>query len=95
VHKGAHDSGVEHVIVSLAEEKGGARIADAEVSIELKDPKGSLQRKPMMAMTTSGFPDYSEVLYFGWSGRYTLRVSILRKGLAKPVRAVFTLNRVL
>jgi len=95
VHEGAHDSGVEHVIVSLAEEKGGARIADAEVSIELKDPKGSLQRKPMMAMTTAGFPDYSEVLYFGWSGRYTLRVSILRKGMAKPVRAVFTLNRVL
>ncbi|HEX6317331.1 MAG TPA: hypothetical protein VFZ84_00550 [Burkholderiales bacterium] len=95
VHKGAHDSGVEHVIVALAEEKSGARIADAEVSIELEDPKGRLQRKPMMAMVTAGYPDYSEVLYFGWSGRYTLRVSILRKGMVKPVQAVFALSRVL
>jgi hypothetical protein len=93
VHEGAHDSGVEHVIVSLAEKKGGARIADAQVFIELEDPKGRLQRKPMMAMTTAGFPDYSEVFYFGWSGRYTLRVSILRKGMDSPAQAAFTLRR--
>jgi hypothetical protein len=95
VHKGGHDSGAEHVIVSLAEEKTGARIADADVSVELKDPKGRLQKKPMMAMTTSGFPDYSEVLHFDWSGKYTLRVSIKRKGMARPVRAAFTVNRAL
>ena len=93
VHKGGHGSGAEHIIVSLADEKSGARIADAEVSVELRDPKGKLQRKPMMAMITSGFPDYSEVLHFGWSGKYTLRVSIMRKGMAKPVQAAFTLNR--
>jgi len=95
VHKGAHDSGVEHVIVSLAEQKGGARIADAEVSIELEDPKGRLQRKPLMAMITAGFPDYSEVFHFDWSGRYTLRVLIQRKGMARPVQTAFTLRRVL
>lgn len=93
VHKGAHGSGAEHIIVSLAEEKGGARIADAEVSIEVKDPKGKLQKKPLMAMITSGFPDYSEVFHFGWSGKYNLRVSIKRKGMAKPVEAAFTVNR--
>ena len=30
VHKGGHGSGMEHVVVSLAEEKGGARIGDAD-----------------------------------------------------------------
>jgi hypothetical protein len=93
VHEGGHGSGAEHIIVSLAQEKSGARIADADVSVELKDPKGKLQRKPMMAMTTSGFPDYSEVFHFGWSGRYILRVSIKRKGMAKPVQTAFTVNR--
>jgi hypothetical protein len=95
VHKGGHGSGAQHVIVSLAEEKSGARIGDAEVSIELQDPQGRLQRKAMMAMITAGFPDYSEVFNFGWSGRYTLRVSITRKGMAKPVRTAFTVNRAL
>ena len=70
--------GAQHVIVSLAEEKSGARIGDAEVSIELQDPQGRQQRKAMMAMFTAGFPDYSEMFNFGWSGRYTLRVSRAR-----------------
>lgn len=95
VHKGGHASGAQHVVVSLAEEKSGARIDDAEVAIELRDPQGRLQRKPLMAMITAGFPDYSEVFNFGWSGRYTLRVSITRKGMAKPVRTAFTVNRAL
>src|SRR4026209_2349688 len=60
VHKGGHGSGVEHIVVALAEEKGGKRIADAEVSIEVKNPKGVLQKKPLMAMVTAGYPDYSE-----------------------------------
>jgi hypothetical protein len=28
VHKGGHGSGMEHIVVALAEEKGGARISD-------------------------------------------------------------------
>jgi hypothetical protein len=93
VHKGGHAGGAEHILVSLAQEKGGARIGDAEVFIELRDPKGKVQRKPMLAMTTSGYPDYSEVFDFDWSGRYRLRVSIRRAGMARPVEAAFTLNR--
>ena len=95
VHKGGHGAGMEHIVVALAEEKGGARIADAEVSIEVKDPKGAVQKKPLMGMITAGFPDYSEVFYFGWSGRYNVRVLIKRKGVAKPVDADFVVNRVL
>ena len=93
VHKGAHGSGMEHVVVSLAEEKGGARIADAEVSVEVKNPRGVIQKKPLMAMITAGFPDYSEVFDFGWSGKYVVRVSIKRKGAARTIQASFIVNR--
>jgi hypothetical protein len=94
VHTGGHGSGMEHVVVSLAEEKSGARIGDADVTIEVKNPKGSVQRKPAAPMVTSGFPDYSEVFDFGWSGSYVVRVSVKRKA-AKPVQAVFTVKRVI
>lgn len=95
VHKGGHGSGMEHIIVVLADEKSGARMAGADVSIELVDPRGKLQKKRLMAMITSGFPDYSEVFEFGWSGRYTVRVSIRPKGAAAPIQASFTVNRVI
>jgi hypothetical protein len=95
VHKGGHGSGMEHVVVSLAEEKGGARIADADVTIEVKNPRGRFQKKPALAMVTAGFPDYSEVFEFGWSGSYVVRVLVKRKAPAKPLEAVFTVNRVI
>ena len=94
VHKGGHGSGMEHVVVSLAEEKSGARIGDADVTIEVKTPKGSVQKKPALPMVTAGYPDYSEVFEFGWSGSYVVRVSVKRKA-AKPIEAVFTVNRVI
>jgi hypothetical protein len=93
VHKGGHGPGKEHIVVALAEEKGGARIADAEVVIEVKNPKGVVQKKPAMPMVTAGYPDYSEVFDFGWSGKYTVNVLIKRKGATKPVEAKFTVNR--
>jgi len=95
VHKGGHGSGMEHVIVSVVEDNGGARVADADVTIEVKTPKGKSQKKPAMAMLTAGFPDYSEVFDFGWSGTYLVRVMIKRKATAKPVEAVFTVRRAL
>jgi len=91
VHKGGHGSGSQHILVSLAEEKGGARVGDAQVSIEVKNPKGVMQKKALMPMVTAGYPDYSEVFDFGWSGKYELRVMIQRKGAA-PVEARFTIN---
>src|SRR6476646_6657847 len=91
VHKGGHGSGSEHILVSLAEEKGGARVADAQVSIEVKNPKGVVQKKVLMPMMTAGYPDYSEVFDFGWSGKYELRVMIQRKA-GPPVEARFTIN---
>ena len=93
VHKGGHGSGMEHVIVTLAQDEDGARIADADVTNEVKTPRGKVQKKPAMAMVTAGFPDYSEVFDFGWSGTYLVRVMVNRKTAAKPVEAVFTVRR--
>jgi len=93
VHKGGHGPGMEHVVIALAEEKGGARIADADVTIEVKSPRGAVQKKPLMAMVTAGYPDYSEVFDFGWSGKYVVRVMIKRKGTAKPVETSFSVHR--
>ena len=95
VHTGGHGSGTQHIVVAIAEQKSGSRVADASVTIEVKDPKGSRQKKPAMAMVTAGFPDYSEVFDFGWSGKYVVRVVIQRKIGAKPVEATFTVNHVI
>ena len=92
VHQGGHGNGAEHVLVSLGDAKTAARIAGADVSVEVKDPKGKIQRKPLLAMTTAGVPDYSEVFDFGWSGKYDLRVFVTPKGGATPVTARFTVN---
>jgi hypothetical protein len=93
VHTGGHTPGMEHVVVALAEAKGGARIGDAEVAIEVRNPKGTVQKKAAMPMVTAGYPDYSEVFDFGWAGNYTVNVRIQRKGAAKPVEAKFAVNR--
>lgn len=95
VHKGGHGSGMEHILVSLAEEKGGARIGDAEVTIEVLNPRGAVQKKPATAMITAGFPDYSEVFEFGWSGKYVVTVLVRRRGATQPVQVRFTVNRVI
>jgi hypothetical protein len=91
-HKGAHGSGMEHLVVSLADAATGSRIAGARVEVEVRDPKGRVQRKSLQAMITAGVPDYSEVFEFGWSGRYTIRMSILRQGFSRPIKASFTHN---
>jgi uncharacterized protein involved in high-affinity Fe2+ transport len=95
VHKGGHGSGTQHILVSLAEEKGGARVGDVQVSIEVKNPKGVVQKKALMPMVTAGYPDYSEVFDFPWSGKYQLRVLIQRKAGARPVETTFTVNHVI
>ena len=43
-------------------------------------------------MVTSGYPDYSEVFNFGWSGNYVVHVIVKRNGAARPLDAVFTVH---
>ena len=95
VHTGGHGSGMEHLVVSLADARSGSHIAGAKVVAEVRDPKGGVQRKPLQAMLTAGVPDYSEVFNFGWSGKYTIRVTILPKGAARPLKASFVHRHVI
>ena len=94
-HRDAHPStfpsGSEHVLITLADEKTHRPIGGAEVTVEVLDPKGKAVSKPLLPTSAGGMPDYSELFVFGWSGTYTLRVSVLPKG-AKPVKANFTVH---
>ena len=89
-HKGGHGSGMEHLVVTLADARTGKHIGGASVRVEVTDPKGMQQSKMLQGMSAAGYRDYSEVFHFGWSGRYTIRMTILRPGDAKPLKATFT-----
>lgn len=95
VHKGGHGSGMEHLVVTLADARSRAHIAGAKVVVEVRDPRGGVQRKPLQAMVTSGYPDYSEVFNFGWSGKYRIRVWFLLKEAVEPIEARFVHRHVI
>ena len=95
VHKGGHRSGMEHLVVTLADARSGSHIGGAKVFAEVRDPKGEVQKKPLQAMMTSGYPDYSEVFSFGWSGRYRIRVWFLLKDAVEPLEVRFVHRHVI
>jgi hypothetical protein len=95
VHRGGHGSGMEHLVVTLADARSGSHIGGAKVFVEVRDPKGRVQKKPLQAMITSGYPDYSEVFSFGWSGRYRIRVWFLLKDAVEPLEARFVHRHVI
>jgi hypothetical protein len=94
-HRDAHPlnppSGSQHLLITLDDEKSRARIADAEVSIEVTDPRGHVETKPLLHTQSGGLPDYSELFTFGWSGEYKVRVIIKRPGAA-PIETLFTVH---
>jgi len=85
-------SGSQHLLVTLADEKTQARIGDAAVSIEVTDPRGRVETKPLLHTQAGGLPDYSELFTFGWSGEYKIRVVITLNSGAKPIEARFTVH---
>ena len=95
-HRDAHPdkfpSGSQHVLITVADEKSGRRIADAQVMVELVDPKGKAVSKPLLHTSAAGMPDYSELFVFGWSGSYTLRVNIAPGNGAQSVKTSFIVH---
>jgi hypothetical protein len=97
-HREAHEhaftnsTGAEHLLVVVVNAKTGERRGDARVVVEVRDPKGKIERKVLLRTQAAGLPDYSEIFQFGWSGKYTVRVSVTPKPGAKPVEARFTVN---
>jgi hypothetical protein len=95
-HRDAHPqhppSGSQHVLITLDDEKSHARIGDAEVSVEVTDPHGRVDSKPLLHTQAAGLPDYSELFTFSWSGQYAIRVFVTRRPGAKPIEARFTVH---
>jgi len=95
-HRDAHPTnppgGSQHLLITLDEQKSGKRIGDAEVVIEVTDPHGRVEKKPLLHTQGGGLPDYSELFVFGWSGQYSIRVLITPQPGAKPIETQFTVN---
>ena len=95
-HRDAHPekfpSGSQHILITLTDEKTARRISDAEVVVEVIDPKSKAERKPLLHTSAAGMPDYSELFVFGWSGNYVVRVSIFQRKDAKPVKTSFSVH---
>ena len=85
-------SGSQHLLVTLADEKSRAPIGDAAVSIEVTDPRGRIETKPLLHTQAGGLPDYSELFTFGWSGEYKIRVVIALSSGAKPIETRFAVH---
>ena len=77
MHPAHPPSGSQHLLITVDEEKTGKRIGDAEgVVIEVTDPRGHVEKKPLLHTQAGGIPDYSELFRFGWEGEYSVRVII-------------------
>lgn len=98
-HRDAHPekfpSGSQHILITLTDEKTARRIGDADVVVEVIDPKGQTERKALLRTSAAGIPDYSELFVFGWSGNYEVRVSVFARRDAKPVKTSFRVHHVL
>ena len=95
LHPEKFPSGSQHILITLTDEKTARRIADADVVVEVIDPKGKAERKPLLRTSAAGVPDYSELFVFGWSGNYDVRVSVSPRKDAKPVKTSFRVHHVL
>lgn len=92
MHPAHPPSGSQHLLITLDEEKTSKRIGDAEVVIEVTDPHGHVEKKPLLHTLAGSIPDYSELFRFGWQGEYSIRVIITRQPGAKPIDARFIVH---
>ena len=91
-HPQKFPSGSQHLLITVAEQKSGRRLADADVVVEVVDPKGKAATKTLIHTSAGGMPDYSELFVFDWSGTYSVRVNITPWAGAKPVKTSFTVH---
>jgi hypothetical protein len=84
--------GSQHLLITLDDEKTHQRIADAEVLVEVTDPRGHVETKPMLDTQSRGLADYSELFLFSWSGDYTIRAAVTRTPPLQSFRTRFTVH---
>ena len=95
LHPEKFPSGSQHILITLATEKTNMRIGDADVVVEVIDPKDKAERRPLLRTSAAGMPDYSELFVFGWSGTYDVRVSVFLSKDARPVKTSFRVHHAL
>jgi len=95
-HADAHPAnpphGSQHLLITLDDEKTHQRIADAEVLVEVTDPRGHVQAKPMLHTQSRGLADYSELFLFSWSGDYSIRAIVKRTPPLQSFTAKFMVH---
>jgi hypothetical protein len=91
-HPASFPSGSRHILITLNEAKTSRPIGDAQVLVEIVDPGGAVQKKPLLHTSAGGMPDYSELFVFGSSGTYSVRVSATRLDAPKPLKTSFTIH---
>lgn len=94
-HPATFPSGSQHILITLSDSKTSRPIGDAEVLVEIVDPKGKVEKKPLLHTSAGGMPDYSELFVFGWTGTYSVRVTANRPNVAKPFKTSFTIHHAL
>jgi len=79
-HRESHPAnpphGSQHLLITLDDAKTNRRIGDAEVIVDVTDPRGHVEKKPMLHTQSRGLADYSELFMFGWSGDYDIRAVV-------------------
>jgi len=91
-HEFTSHTGSQHLLIVVADKATGKRLGDAQVVVEVIDPKGHHEKKALARTQAAGQPDYSEIFEFGWSGTYRVRVNVLPAGGAKPLSTNFTVH---
>jgi hypothetical protein len=95
-HRESHPTnpplGSQHIMITLDDEKTAKRIGDAEVVVEIKDPRGHVERKSLLHTQSGGLADYSELFQFSWSGDYVVKVAITAKRGARSLETRFTIH---
>ena len=95
-HRDAHPlhppPGSQHVLITLEDQNARTRIGDADVAVEVSDPRGHVERKKLLHTQAGGLPDYSELFVFNWSGEYRVRVIVTRRPGDKPIEARYSLH---
>jgi hypothetical protein len=89
-HRERLPSGAQHLLISLMDAKTGTHISGAEVSVEIKDPRGKAVKKTLTEAVTAGVPDYSGLVTFPWAGKYEIKVSIKPKGSSRLLATTLT-----
>lgn len=94
-HDNGKPSGAQHLVVSLSDAKKGINVGDAKVTVEIKDPKGNVEKKTLLHANATGMMDYSGIFRFGYSGKYAIRVVVTLKGSTKQLKANFIWTHVI